>query len=77
MNTVAEMRMLHWMCGLTRGNEIIREKVRVTSVEDKVRKVRLRWFGHVMRSDTDAPVHSCKRLTLDGFRRNRGRPVRD
>ncbi|KAF3657800.1 Telomere repeat-binding factor 1 [Capsicum annuum] len=36
---VVEIRMLRWMCGLTRRvkvrNEIIREKVRVTSVEDK------------------------------------------
>ncbi|PHU26130.1 Casein kinase II subunit alpha-1 [Capsicum chinense] len=36
---VGEMRMLCWMCGLTRGdkirNETIREKVGVASVEDK------------------------------------------
>ncbi|KAF3671399.1 putative pre-mRNA-processing factor 6-like [Capsicum annuum] len=59
---VAEMRMLHWMCGLNRGdrvrNETIWEKVGVASVEDKMREVRLRWFGHVMRRGTDAPnVH--------------------
>ncbi|KAF3658306.1 putative glucose-6-phosphate 1-epimerase-like [Capsicum annuum] len=50
---LAEMRMLHWMCGLTRAdrvqNETIREKVGVTSVEDKMREVRLRWFRHVMK----------------------------
>ncbi|KAF3635814.1 putative pre-mRNA-processing factor 6-like [Capsicum annuum] len=43
---VAEMRMLCWMCGLTRGdrvrNEVIREKVKVASVEDKMREGRLR-----------------------------------
>ncbi|PHT80379.1 hypothetical protein T459_18431 [Capsicum annuum] len=43
-------------------------------VEDKMREVRLRWFGHVMRMGTDAPVRRCKRLALDGFRRGRGRP---
>ncbi|PHU23535.1 hypothetical protein BC332_08642 [Capsicum chinense] len=75
---VAEMRMLRWMCGFTRAdgvrNEIIREKVGVVSVEDKMREVRLRWFGHVMRRGTDAPVHRCERLALDGFKRDRDRP---
>ena len=64
--------------GLTRGdkvrNEIIREKVGVASVEDKMREGRLRWFGHVMRRGTDTPVWRCERLALDGFRRSRGRP---
>ena len=27
-----------------------------------------------MRRGTDAPVHRCKRLALDGFKRGRGRP---
>ncbi|KAF3647890.1 putative cadmium/zinc-transporting ATPase HMA2-like [Capsicum annuum] len=75
---VAEMRMLRWMCGLTRRdrarNETIREKVGVTSVECKMREARLRWFGHVKRRSMDAPVRRCERLALDGFRRGRGRP---
>ncbi|KAF3651248.1 Phosphoribosylaminoimidazole carboxylase, chloroplastic [Capsicum annuum] len=75
---VAEMRMLRWMCGFTRAdrvrNEIIREKVGVVSVEDKIREVRLRWFGHVMRRGTDASVCRCKSLVLDGFKQGRCRP---
>ncbi|PHT28103.1 Vacuolar protein sorting-associated protein 22 -like protein 1 [Capsicum baccatum] len=75
---VAEMRMLRWMCGMTRGdrvrNETIREKVGVAPVECKMREVRLSWFGHVKRRDTDAPVRRCERLAMDGFRRGRGRP---
>ncbi|PHT28989.1 hypothetical protein CQW23_31440 [Capsicum baccatum] len=75
---VAEMRMLCWMCGLTRGdrvrNETIMEKVGVTPVECKMREVRLRWFGHVKRRGMDAPVRRCGRLALDGFRWGRGRP---
>ncbi|KAF3626627.1 hypothetical protein FXO38_29136 [Capsicum annuum] len=39
-------------------------------------EVRLRWFGHVMRRGTDAPVRRCERLALDGFKRGRGRPKR-
>ncbi|KAF3636779.1 hypothetical protein FXO37_25287 [Capsicum annuum] len=42
---VVEIRVLRPMCGLTRRdkvrNEIIREKMRVTSVEDKMREVRV------------------------------------
>ncbi|KAF3673281.1 Coiled-coil domain-containing protein SCD2 [Capsicum annuum] len=75
---MAEMRMLRWMCGLTRGdrvrNETIREKVGVTPVECKMREARLRWFRHVKRRGMNAPVRRCERLALDGFRRGRGRP---
>ncbi|KAF3683269.1 DEAD-box ATP-dependent RNA helicase 42 [Capsicum annuum] len=75
---VAEMRMLRWMCGFMKAdgvrNETIREKVGVVSVEDKLREVRLRWFGHVMRRGTDALVRRCERLALEGFKRGRGRP---
>jgi hypothetical protein len=43
---VAEMRMLRWMCGITRRdrirNEKIRGKVGIASIGDKMRKNRLR-----------------------------------
>ncbi|XP_070025164.1 uncharacterized protein [Nicotiana sylvestris] len=75
---VAEMRMLKWMCGHTRKdrirNEVIRDKVGVSSVEDKLQELRLRWFGHVKRRDIDAPVRRCKRLSIVGLRKGRGRP---
>ncbi|KAF3676507.1 putative pre-mRNA-processing factor 6-like [Capsicum annuum] len=75
---MVEMRMLCWMCGFTREdrvrNEFFREKVGVALVEAKMRKERLRWFGHMMRRSMDAPVHRCERLALDGFMRSRGRP---
>ena len=70
--------MLRWMCRHTRKdrvrNEIIREKVRVASVENKLREVRLRWFRHMMRRGSDASVRRCETLAMDGFRRARGRP---
>jgi len=41
------------MCGYTRldriRNVVIRDQVRVALLEDKLREIRLRWFGHVKR----------------------------
>ncbi|XP_070004684.1 uncharacterized protein [Nicotiana sylvestris] len=75
---VAEMRMLRWMCGHTRldniRNEDIRERVGVAPVDNKMREARLRWFGHMQRRNLDAPVRMCQRLALTGTRRGRGRP---
>ncbi|XP_075096104.1 uncharacterized protein LOC142174207 [Nicotiana tabacum] len=72
------MRMLRWMCGDTRKdkiqNEIIRDKVGVAAIEDKLRESRLRWFGHVRKRDMDAPVRRCERWTMTGLRKGRSRP---
>nr|XP_009780391.1 PREDICTED: uncharacterized protein LOC104229434 [Nicotiana sylvestris] len=54
-------------------NEVIKYKMGVTPVEDKLRKSRLRWFGHVMRRDIDAPIRRCERLNIEGLRKGRGR----
>ncbi|KAF3638604.1 hypothetical protein FXO37_24292 [Capsicum annuum] len=75
---VAERRMFRWMCGHTRKdrvrNKIIREKAGVASMEDKMREVRLCWFGHVMRRGFDAPVQRCETLAMVDFRWGGGRP---
>ncbi|KAF3675305.1 hypothetical protein T459_30480 [Capsicum annuum] len=52
-------------------NEIIQEKVEVASVEDKIQKVRLHWFRHVMRKGYDAPMRRCETLAMDNFRQGR------
>jgi len=48
---VAEMRMICWMCGYTRfdriRNEMIKGKIEVASIEDKIKEATLRWFGHI------------------------------
>ena len=76
--SVEEMRMLRWMCGHTRKdrvrNEIIRTKVGVTCIENKMRENRLRWFGHIKRRASDAPVRRLERWQAEERVRGRGRP---
>lgn len=42
--------------------------------EDKMREARFRWFTHVMRRDSHAPMRRCVREDKSDARRNRGRP---
>lgn len=42
-------------------------------MENKIREVTLRWFGHVKRKGTDAPMNRCERLVMVGSNRGRGR----
>ena len=52
---VNEMRMLRWMCGVTRmewyhiQNEHIRGTTRVVQASKKITEQRLKWYGHVRR----------------------------
>ncbi|KAL6564597.1 hypothetical protein OROMI_016047 [Orobanche minor] len=77
---VAEMHMLRWMCGHTKKdrlrNEVIREKVRVASIEDKMMENRLRWFGHVRRRPVDAPVRRLESWGTSNIVKGRGKPKR-
>jgi hypothetical protein len=60
--SVAEMRMLQWICGNTRRDRIrhddIRERLGVAPVEEKLVQHRLRWFEHIQQRPVEAPVHS-------------------
>ena len=76
--SVAKMRMLRWICGHTRmdrvRNDGIRDRIGVAPIEEKLVQHRLRWFGHVQRRPSEAPVH-CGVLCRDtNVRRGRGRP---
>ena len=66
--------MLRWFCGHTRRgrvrNEVIRDRVGVASIEKKLIQHRLRWFEHVQRRPSEAPV--LKRV--DNVKRSRDRP---
>ncbi|PHU16726.1 S-formylglutathione hydrolase [Capsicum chinense] len=62
-----KMRMLRSMCGFTKvRNEDVRDKVGVTSMEDKMR-AELRWFEHVMRRFTDACLSAEVLYWLSGL----------
>ena len=64
------MRMLRWMCGVTRKdnirNEHIRGTTKVVQASRKITERRLKWYGHVMRMEEDDES--------DTGERKRGRP---
>lgn len=52
---VVKMRMLGWMCDVTRlnilRNQYIRGNLGVTSITWKMRDNKLKWFGHIKRKN--------------------------
>ena len=62
--------MLKWMCGETIGvrvrNENIRKMIGVVPIEGKLRKNRLRWFGHVQQRPVDATTNRSGTIMVDG-----------
>ena len=57
MESQREMRMLRWMCGATKKdnirNEHTRGSVKVAPVTKKITEKRLKWYGHVKGRDED------------------------
>ena len=74
---VNEMRMLRWMCGVTRRDKIrtehIRGTTRVVQASKKITEKRLKRYGHVRRMKEE---HILRRmLDVDiPWKRRRGRP---
>ena len=70
--------MIRWMCAYTRmdriSNGAIRDLVKVVPIEDKMREIRLRWFGHMKRRSVDASVRRCERINIPKGKRGKGRP---
>jgi len=52
---------------------VIRNKIGVASIKDKMREARLRWFGHIRRRPMDAPVRRGETIVCSDHRRRRGR----
>ncbi|KAG5601598.1 hypothetical protein H5410_032968 [Solanum commersonii] len=72
------MRMLRWMCRHSRRdkiiNEVIRDRVGVVSVVDKMREARPEMVWALKRRGVDAPIRRCERLDIVGMTKGRGRP---
>jgi hypothetical protein len=58
--SVDEMRMLRWICGHIRSDQIINEdiwdKFGVAPIQEKLVQHRLQWFGHIQRSPPEGPI---------------------
>ena len=76
--SVAEIRMLRWICGHTRRDQVrnddIRDRLGVAPIEEKLVQHQLRWFGYVQRKPPEAPVHSEILSQDSNMKRGRGRP---
>ncbi|EYC12765.1 hypothetical protein Y032_0046g1411 [Ancylostoma ceylanicum] len=72
-----EVWMLRWMAGITRldriCNQDIRQRFGVTPITDKLREARLRWYGHVLRAESDSVCKIGFNLDVTG-KRPKGRP---
>jgi hypothetical protein len=73
---LTEMRMLRWMCRVTRIDRIryeyIRGSLKVAPVTEKMRSNRLAWYGHGMRRDESHITKRVMSMNVDGHTR-RGR----
>lgn len=72
-----EMRMLRRIKGVTlRDRERsadIRRELRVSDINEKVREIRMRWYGHVRRRNEGHPARMAMESEVPG-KRPRGRP---
>ena len=72
---VNEMRMLRWMCGVTRKdkirNEHIRGTTKVVQASRKITERRLKWYGHVMMMEEDHAVRRVMTKAIPGKRKRR------
>jgi hypothetical protein len=59
--SVAEIRMLRWICWHTKfdraRNDDIRDRLGVAPIKEKLIQHLLRWFEHVHRRPLEAPMH--------------------
>ena len=73
------MRMLRWMCGVTKLDKIRNERKRGTTkvgeITKKVQEISLKWYGHMMRIEGQFVGRRSMVMKVQG-RRKRRRPKR-
>ena len=52
---------------------MLSREFKVATIGDKIRKTRLRWFGHVQRRPVTAPVRKSLAMKVDGPPKGMGR----
>ena len=71
------MRMLRRIKGVTLRDRVksvdIRKELGVSSIQEKVREMRLRWYGHMQRMEENNEVRAVGDMRVPG-KRPRGRP---
>ena len=76
--SVVEIRMLRWICGVTRmdrvRNDDIHDRLGVAPIEEKLIQHRLRWFSDVQMRPSETPVHCGVLNQANNVRRGRDRP---
>lgn len=71
---IEDIRMLRCMCGHIRvKKKDIAQKVYMTEISDKIKKSRLRWFGHVVRRPRHVAAHKYNNLLVKRVKRGRGK----
>ena len=74
---VAEMKMLRRILGVSMRdrwkNEDIRKELGVCKISEKIKEIRLRWYGHIVRAGEQNMGYSTLKRPIPG-RRRRGRP---
>ena len=73
-----ERMMVRWMCGVSlkdaKSSQELLDCMGILGVAERLRRGRLRWFGHVERKGEDDWVSRCRDLVVEGYRgRGRGR----
>ena len=62
------MSRIRWQDRITKINEEVRRRCGVENLEHRLRKMRLRWFGHVKRRDGNSILRRALELEVEGRR---------